>query len=252
MVPLGAIPFRFPGLANICCAFGTRRGGVSQPPFGAGNISFDVGDEPARVAANRRALAAGLGLSGWCECRQVHGDVLHIEPAPAPLDAPSELKGDALATSAPGLALGIKTADCQPVLLAHESGRFVAALHVGWRGNALDLPGSAVARLCAHYGCQPEELYAVRGPSLGPEASQFTNFEAEFGAAFSEFYDSASQTVDLWRLTRRQLAAAGLRPGRIFGLDLCTRANPLDFFSYRAARVTGRQVSLIWISRSPG
>jgi copper oxidase (laccase) domain-containing protein len=119
---------------------------------------------------------------------------------------------------------------------------------VGWRGNVLDLPGSAVARLCAHYGCKPAELCAVRGPSLGPEAAQFTNFEAELGTGFREFFDPASQTVDLWRLTRSQLEAAGLAPGRIFGLDQCTLSNPADFFSFRAARVTGRQMALIWLS----
>jgi YfiH family protein len=251
MVPLGAIPFSFPGrppgLAGVSCVFTTRRGGVSLPPFDGANISFDVGDEPAAVAANRRSLAAGLGLGRWCECRQVHGDALHIEPAATPFENAGTLEGDALATSTPGLALCIKTADCQPVLLAHESGRFVAALHVGWRGNVLDLPGSAVARLCAHYGCQASELYAVRGPSLGPERAQFTNFETEFGGSFREFYDASAQTVDLWRLTRHQLEAAGLKPERVFGLDRCTQSNPQDFFSFRAARVTGRQVALIWI-----
>jgi YfiH family protein len=252
MVPLGPAPagiirFRFPGLAGISCAFTTRQGGASLPPFDGANISFDVGDEAAAVAQNRRTLAASLGIGAWCECRQVHGDILHIEPQPVRLDAPASLEGDALATAQPGLALCIKTADCQPVLLAHESGRFVAALHVGWRGNVLDLPGSAVMRLCAHYGCAPSELYAVRGPSLGPAAAQFTNFEMEFGPHFREFFDAAAQTMDLWRLTRQQLAAAGLRTSRIFGIDLCTLSNPLDFFSFRTARVTGRQGSLIWI-----
>ncbi len=247
MVPVGTLPFAFPGLAGICCAFSTRRGGASLAPFDGANLSFDVGDDPAHVVANRRDLAAQLGLEAWCECRQVHGDVLHIEPASTPLHSVSALAGDALATSAPGLALCIKTADCQPVLLAHEAGRFVAALHVGWRGNVLDLPGSAVKRLCAHYGCAPAELYAVRGPSLGPEAAQFTNFEAEFGPGFRDVFDAGRQTVDLWRLTQRQLESAGLEPERIFGIDRCTQSNPQDFFSYRAARVTGRQVALVWI-----
>lgn len=248
---LGSIAFRFPGLDKVSCLFTTRRGGVSLPPFDAANYSFDVGDDPASVAANRRALAASLGLCAWHECRQVHGDALHIEPAPLGLEAfcggPASLEGDALATSQPGQALCIKTADCQPVLLAHEAGRFVAALHVGWRGNVADLPGSAVARLCAHYGCKPSELFAVRGPSLGPDAAQFNNFEAEFGAGFREFFDPARQVLDLWRLTRVQLEGAGLRPERVFGLDQCTQSSPGDFFSFRAARTTGRQVSLIWI-----
>jgi copper oxidase (laccase) domain-containing protein len=87
----------------------------------------------------------------------------------------------------------------------------------------------------------------VRGPSLGPARAQFTSFEAEFGADFRPFYDAAAQTVDLWRLTRSQLESAGLAPRRIFGLDQCTLSSPQDFFSYRAARVTGRQMALIWI-----
>lgn len=247
MVPVAFETFRFPGVAGVACAFTTRRGGGSLPPFDGANLSFDVGDDPASVAANRQDLAGRLGLAEWCELKQVHGDVLHLEPAPTPLSAASTLEGDAQATSRRGLALVIKTADCQPVLLAHQSGRFVAALHAGWRGNVLNLPGSAVARLCAHYGCRPAELFAVRGPSLGPARAEFTNFEAEFGESFRPFFDPATRTVDLWRLTRHQLAEAGLDPARIFGLDRCTQSNPADYFSFRAARVTGRMMSLIWL-----
>jgi hypothetical protein len=252
--PFGAEEFRFPGLAGVSCLFTTRRGGQSQPPYHAANLSFDVGDEPAHVSANRRTLAESAGLRSFCELKQVHGDVLHLEPAPTPLEAfastAATLEGDALATSAPGVALCIKTADCQPVLLAHEGGRFVAALHVGWRGNVINLPGSAVARLCARYGCAPRELFAVRGPSLGPERAQFLRFAEEFGEDFMPFFDRRTDTVDLWRLTRCQLEAAGLEPARVFGIDRCTQANPKDFFSYRAARDTGRMLSLIWLDGS--
>ncbi len=248
MVPVDFVDFRFPGVANVRCAFTSRRGGVGLPPYDGANLSFDVGDDPVRVAANRRDLVARLGLSRWSELRQVHGDTLLFEPAPTPIPEASRVEADAQATATPGLALVIKTADCQPILLAHESGRFVAALHAGWRGNVLNLPGSAVARRCEHYGCAPAELFAVRGPSLGPERAQFTNFEAEFGPAFRPFFDPATQTVDLWRLTRHQLETAGLAPGRIFGIDRCTMSNPLDFFSYRGSRTTGRMMSLVWMA----
>lgn len=253
-LPVEAVPFRFPGLGTVSCVFTTRRGGVSLPPYDGANLSFDVGDDPVSVGRNRRALAGQLGLAQWCELRQVHGDALHIEPAPAPLEAfaaaGATLEGDGLATSAPGVGLVIKTADCQPILLAHESGRFVAALHAGWRGNVLNLPGSAVARLCAHYGCAPRELYAVRGPSLGPSRSEFIHFAQEFGQEFLPFFNRKADTVDLWRLTQSQLQTAGLLPERIFGIDRCTQSNPRDFFSYRAARATGRMLSLVWISGS--
>lgn len=265
MVPVGGAPlgekpfsvigaegeaFRFPGVAGVSCVFTTRRGGCSQPPFDGFNLSFDVGDDPAHVSSNRRALAQRLGLSRFCELKQVHGDALHLGPAPTALEdfasAGASLEGDALASAEPGLGLCIKTADCQPILIAHHSGRFVAALHVGWRGNVINLPGGAVARLCEHYGCQPQELHALRGPSLGPSRAEFLHFAQEFGQEFLPFFHRKSDTVDLWRLTRHQLETAGLPAAHIHGLDVCTQSNPKDYFSYRAARVTGRMFAVIW------
>jgi YfiH family protein len=247
---IGTVEFRFPGLEGVRCVFTTRKGGASPPPFDGANLSFDVGDDPLAVAANRRALAAQMGPQLWCELRQVHGDVLHLDPRPAPLEEfaarGAVLEGDALATARTGVALCIKTADCQPILLAHETARFVAALHAGWRGNVLNLPGTAVARLCARYGCAPGELFAVRGPSLGPDKAQFLNFAQEFGQEFLPYFDRRADTVDLWRLTRHQLERAGLAPERVFGLDRCTLSEPEAFFSYRAARKTGRMMSVIW------
>lgn len=265
MVPVGGAPlaaplsggisadgeaFRFPGVDGVSCVFTTRLGGHSLPPFDGFNLSFDVGDDPAQVSANRRALAGQLGLSRFCELKQVHGDVLHLDPTPTALkdfaSAGASLEGDALASAEPGLGLCIKTADCQPILIAHQSGRFVAALHVGWRGNVINLPGGAVARLCAHYGCQPQELHALRGPSLGPERAEFLHFAQEFGQEFLPFFHRKTDTVDLWRLTRHQLETAGLEPAHIHGLDVCTQSSPKDYFSYRAARVTGRMLAVIW------
>lgn len=247
MVQLGFLPFAFPGVPGVGAAFTTRQGGASRGPFAAGNLSFTVGDEPGAVLANRRSLQERLGFSAWTECHQVHGETLLFDPEPGPLDEPGTVDADGLTTARPGQALVIKTADCQPVLLAHESGKYVAGLHVGWRGNRLDLPGSGVRRFCEAYGLKPSELLAVRGPSLGPEHSRFTNFDLEFGPQFAAWFDPERRTVDLWRLTRDQLLAAGLRPERVFGLDLCTRTLAESFYSYRRERLTGRQAGIVWI-----
>jgi YfiH family protein len=170
-----------------------------------------------------------------------------FEPEGVALDERSSLEADGSATSIPGQALVIKTADCQPILLAHESGKYVAALHVGWRGNVLEFPQKGVALFCERYGLAPDELMAVRGPSLGPGESEFTNFEMEFGDRFRDFFDPATRTVNLWRLTVAQLRQVGLRRERIFSLDLCTASLPV-FHSYRRDKAnSGRQASLIWI-----
>lgn len=240
------IPFAFPGLPGVGCAFTTGSlvpGGGADP---AASLAFTGAPNPDLVSANRQALKESLGFRHWHSLRQVHGVHLIFEPEFDTLDRPSVEAGDGLAESRPGRALAIKTADCQPVLLAHESGTVVAALHVGWRGNVADFVGRSVRTLCVRYGLAPEEFLAVRGPSLGPGAAEFVHFETEFGEAFRPYFDHRTRRLDLWRLTRDQLAAAGLRPWRIFSLDLCTHDLP-QFFSYRRDKSPGRQASLIWI-----
>ncbi|MGE4553899.1 MAG: laccase domain-containing protein, partial [Desulfovibrionaceae bacterium] len=114
MPPIVFFPFTFPGceaLRRVHCAFTTRRGGASRPPFAEANLSYDVGDDPAAVADNRRTLARRLGVNAWCECRQVHGDLVHIDPAPQTPETLATLEGDGVAPARPGAALAIKTAD---------------------------------------------------------------------------------------------------------------------------------------------
>lgn len=240
---MNVIPFRFPGIGKVCCAFSTRA---------SGNFSLDVPEaaaDPAATLARRRALPDLLKVEAVAEARQVHGVRTVFEPPAWAADASPVMEADGMATTRPGLALAIKTADCQPVLLAHASGRVVAALHVGWRGNRQNYPGRAVAELCARYALDPADLAAVRGPSLGPAAAEFTGFEAEWGDPFRPWFDADTRTMNLWRLTRDQLVAAGLRPDRVYGLDLCTASLPSAFFSYRSDRSCGRHLSLIWMEK---
>ncbi len=241
------IPFAFPGLPGVGAAFGGADGnGAGEDASGEGNIAFGAGDDPARVLANRMEMRTRLGFSSWHSLRQIHGAEMVFEPEAMDLSAPSIHEGDGLATAMPGKALIVKTADCQPILLAHASGEYVGALHVGWRGNVQRFPVSGVRDFCSHYGIKPQDVLAVRGPSLGPSAAQFTNFAKEFGSRFERFFDSRTQTVDLWRLTRFQLQEAGILDRNIFGIDLCTYSLK-TFFSYRRNKTTGRQASVVWI-----
>ncbi|MBI9111092.1 polyphenol oxidase family protein [Maridesulfovibrio ferrireducens] len=247
MARIDCIPFTFPGLENISCVFTTRTGGVCKPPFNRGNLSFDVGDTPYDVRANRTSLAASMGVAHWHECVQVHGDVLHFESESQTPEQQSSLEGDGFTSSERGHALVIKTADCQPILIAHNKGDFVAALHNGWRGNSINYPGKSVTQICEHYGCSPSELMAVRGPSLSPALSEFVNFNSDFEPGYDKYFNKENNTVDLWKLTHDQLAGAGINPQNIFGIDMCTYCMSETFFSYRRDRNTGRQLSVIWI-----
>ncbi|MBR5882784.1 MAG: laccase domain-containing protein [Mailhella sp.] len=245
---IGIIPFRFPGVSGVQCAFTGR---------GFGNVSLDFAARDAapplleKTMRLRNSIPATLGVESFAEVHQVHGVRTVFEPEAQEYSRPSSVDADGMATSRPGLALMVKTADCQPILVAHESGRFVMALHSGWKGNRQDYPRLAVLEFCERYGLAPSELWAVRGPSLGPAASVFMNFEAEWGADFLRWYDAERRTMDLWGLARYQLESAGVPSGRILSLDLCTFDNVAEFFSYRQFRRNGiedgRQASFIWI-----
>lgn len=254
---LAYIPFRFPHAPRVGCAFHMRNTcGMSQAdivanPLAHGNISLNItnGCEElhAQTILTRQSITKVLPVQDFAELYQVHGDVLHFEPeAQSPLTA-STIHGDGLATSRAGRALMIKTADCQPVLIAHKSSQYIAAFHVGWRGNRMEFLQSGIDAFCVHYDVHPRDLVAVRGPSLGPHAAEFTNFATEWGADFAQWFSEREQTMDLWQLTRHQLAKAGIPTTQIYGLDLCTLSLPQAFFSYRRERITGRQASFIWI-----
>ncbi|MDR1776295.1 MAG: polyphenol oxidase family protein [Desulfovibrio sp.] len=242
--------FTFPGLPTVGCAFQTRVGGMSIGPYGRGNIAWNVGDNPDHVAANRASLDDILrsrGVGATAELEQVHGDILLFDPDETPGNAAPSVKGDGMATQRRGLGLLIRTADCQPLLLAHKGGRHIAALHVGWRGNRCAFPVSGVRRFCEKYGIKPADLLAVRGPSLSPARAEFVHFDREWGPEFRPWFDPATRTMNLWGLVKAQLLEAGLRERDIYGLDLCTAENSELFFSYRAEKVCGRQANLIWI-----
>jgi YfiH family protein len=208
-------------------------------------MSLEVGDDAKAVRANRAELRRTLDFAVWQELRQVHGQTMHSD-LEGDFFEEVKLEGDGLCTSRPGHALVIKTADCQPILLAHAAGRHVAALHCGWRGNAVDFPAAGVRDFCATYDLSPSEVLAVRGPSLGPSRSEFVNFEAEWTPGFRPYFDASTRNMDLWGLTRDQLLGAGIASRNIFSLDLCTASSP-QFFSYRRDRITGRQTALIWM-----
>ncbi len=232
--PAAFIPFAFPGLARVGCLFSTAVFGDMR------------GSDNQECATNREKLMSAAGFSRWAELHQVHGHEL-VEAAGTTAVVPGTLaKADAHYTFEPGLGLMIKTADCQPLLFARRDGGAVAGLHLGWRGNAGNFIKVVTAELCRRFSCPPGDLLCVRGPSLGPAAAEFVNFAREWPDSFARWYDAESRTVNLWQLSRCQLIEAGLRPEKIYSLDLCTHTMAEWFFSHRRGDVE-RQISAVWI-----
>lgn len=147
-------------------------------------------------------------------------------------------QGDALVTATPGVALGIRTADCIPLLIADSRRRAVAAVHAGWKGTLLEVAGAAVNRLRSDFGSQPVDLIAAFGPSIGPCCFEVgPEVAVQFAPLFPERQDLDRQTkVDLRLAVLRQLGAAGIPAGQIDATPPCTFCGGSEFHSWRRDR----------------
>jgi len=233
-----------PGLVHMVLG---RNGGASRPPFDGSNVSLGVGDAPEAVAANRKRLRQMTG-GIHIYTRQNHGTTIRVIrqeslSAKAPIQtAPQE--ADALITDVPGVRLLIQTADCQAVMLTDPEARVAANVHCGWRGNVADIVGRTVACMVTDFGCRPQRMVAAIGPSLGPCCAEFVNYEREIPPSLWPFRFGRHH-FDLWAISRHQLHRTGIARDHIHTAGICTRCNPHLFFSYRAARQTGRFAALI-------
>ena len=232
-------------------AFCTTRGcGVGTGPFASLNLADHVGDEPFRVAQNRRLLRERLGLPAephWL--RQVHGCAV----ADAAAD-PGDCSADAAIAMRPGQVCAVLTADCLPLLLCDRAGTRVAAVHAGWRGLADGIIEAAIARLAV----PPRNVLCWLGPAIGPNAFEVgaevrARFLEQGGedtkAAFRPAPDG-KWLANLYALAGERLRRCGV--DQVWGGGLCTYSEPERFFSYRRDGVTGRMASLIWIDPDAG
>ncbi|MBW2303704.1 MAG: peptidoglycan editing factor PgeF [Deltaproteobacteria bacterium] len=225
----------------------TRHGGVSRPPFHTLNTAFGNGDDPGRVRENLRRIKDILHARALAFMDQVHGKeilVLKGKATRAPL--PEPLQGDALITDGEGIALMVKQADCQAVLLYDPSRRVIANVHCGWRGNRQNILGAVVETMRKEFGCNPAEILAGIGPSLGPCCAEFVTHEEIFPKEFRPFMVRENY-FNLWEISRFQLIEAGLEENHIEVAGLCTRCRTDLFFSYRGEGTTGRFATLIML-----
>ena len=165
-------------------------------------------------------------------------------------------EADVIVSDAPDVVIGVRVADCAPILIADPKRRAVGAVHAGWRGTARRAASAGVAALSREFGSDPADLVAAIGPCLGVCCG-------EIGGEVVEAFREAAhdeRSVERWfsmgpggrfhlhlaEANRDQLESAGLRPGNIHMAGLCTRSFPDIFHSYRAAGANaGRMAALI-------
>jgi len=235
--------------------FFTRRGGVSTGPYASLNCSLSSGDDPARVAENRARVAAAVGAdpAALVGVHQVHGDAVIAVTTPWRHGAGP--KGDAMVTATPGIALGIVTADCAPLLFADATAGVVGAAHAGWRGAVGGVIEATVAAMAA-LGAAPARIAAAIGPCIRQASyevgADLRDAVLAHAAADSRFFAAGARPghwqFDLAGYCAARLEAAGV--GRIDTIPADTLADAARFFSHRRRTLgdggpIGHQVSAI-------
>lgn len=189
---------------------------------------------------------------------QVHGSRIAIVDRP---DLTREdLEGyDAFITDIPGIAIGVRTADCTPVLLFDPVHRVIATVHSGWRGTVRMISRKALAVMEEHFRTNAADVLAVIGPCIGPDSFQVgMEVVEQFRQAGFPMQDiwtdkgpgdgspmSGGHHIDLFKANRWILEGCGLKPGNIQTYDIDTFTD-LSFYSARREGVgCGRNINSI-------
>jgi YfiH family protein len=219
------------------------------------NTSYRVGDDPKVVSQNvcDLKLATGIHDGRIVTMRQVHGDDI-VEVNDKKLKEAGE--ADGMITAEADIFLAVLTADCVPMLFVAPKQRLAAAVHAGWRGTLAGIAEKAVRLLKAGHGVEAADLEVALGPSIGSCCYEVKDDVAgplmkRWGKLTtpSIFVREGKSYIDLRRLNRDILRAAGVPGSQLFQVGPCTRCAAEEFFSYRRADgETGRQMSLVgWL-----
>ena len=251
--PIQAPELDLPGLRH---AFFTRQGGVSIGIYRGLNVGIGSSDDRAAVHENRRraAQAFGTGPEKLMNPWQVHSPDAVIVSAPFDAERP---KADGIVTNTPGLAIGVVTADCGPILFADPKARVIGAAHAGWKGaigGVLENTIDAMEKL----GATRSNILAVLGPSIsqknyevGPEfVANFVGRDPDNHRWFIPSAKPDHSMFDMWGYTLERLRQAGVSAS-VTGH--CTYADADRFYSFRrtthrAEPDYGRQLSALMLT----
>ena len=250
-------------------AFSTRNGGVSRLAHTSClNLAFGRGDDDETVLENLEIFAkkAGFDPKSIVSLPQIHSDVIFTvsqdDRGKGYFIRDGIAEGDGYVTCEHGVTLGIKTADCVPILLeAERDGKVVAvgAVHAGWRGTVSGIAPKCVERLIQEFGVGADKIRAAIGPCIHGCCYE-VSADVLDAAKDRVGQDLASQyivprenvegkyTCDLAGLNKGLLINAGLLPENVEIIDECTCCNPEKYFSHRfSGGVRGTMLSVIFI-----
>jgi YfiH family protein len=228
---------------GVLHAFTTRRNGL-----GARNNGIKLPDDWKSVGE-----AFGVSVDRVVTVNQVHGDSIVVVDR-RNFRTMRSVQADAMITKTPGIAVGVETADCVPILLYAPEGPAVGAVHAGWRSTVQMIVQKAVIRMGDEFGADPAGMIAAIGPAIGPECYEVDEpVMGPLRETFSFWKDVAAPrgkdrwSLDLVKANKVELMQAGLLEKNIHSLGMCTSCRKDLFYSFRAECRTGRMLSAIMI-----
>lgn len=227
-------------LADIRHGFFTRTGGVSQGVYASLNGGVGSSDNPEQVAENRARMAQSLGVAPerFLTPYQIHSPEVVV--ADRPWTAETRPRADAVVTREPGLAIGVSTADCGPLLFADANARVIGAAHAGWRGALTGVIDGTIAAM-EKLGADRASIAVTLGPTIsqpnyevGAEfVERFLAADADNARFFKDSFRSGHAMFDLNGYIAARIKRAGVV--KFEDLGLCTYADPQLFYSFRRA-----------------
>ncbi|HEX3440521.1 MAG TPA: peptidoglycan editing factor PgeF [Pseudolabrys sp.] len=231
-------------LARIRHAFFTRSGGVSDGIYASLNGGVGSNDAPGNVAQNRARMAQALGVAPdrLLTPYQIHSPDVVVAEEPWTHEA--RPRADAVITRTPGLAIGVSTADCGPLLFADHEAGVIGAAHAGWRGAFTGVIEATVAAM-ETLGANRARIAVALGPTIrqpnyevGPEfVERFLAADVDNARFFGPSQRDGHAMFDLTGYIADRVARA--RVANFEDLGLCTYAEPERFYSYRRTTQRG-------------
>lgn len=242
--------------AGFVNGFSTRLAGVSPFPENSLNLAGYDEDSEENIEENRRRfLSVFDGDRMLATAWQVHGDDVKLIAHEHDI-LTSDEKFDALISDLSDLLVGVKTADCVPVLIGDPKTGAFAAVHAGWRGTARSIVAKTVDRMKEVFGTHTSDLVCAIGPAAS--ARTYEIGQDVIDTFKNNFADSAKYLsptreghalIDLHAANHDQLLAKGVLSENIYTSPLCTIERTDLFFSYRVEKrlygKTGRLMSVI-------
>ena len=232
----------------VTSAFSTRLGGVSEGYYSSLNLSFDRGDDPARVLENFKRIGASMGVAveDMVLSKQTHTTNVRVvtkeDKGKGVMRERNYTDVDGMITNVPGICLVTSYADCVPLYFVDPVKKAIGLSHSGWRGTVGKIGKNTVQLMQENFGSKPEDLLAAVGPSVCMDCYEVSEDVIEqFKEAFEKknwedlFYkkENGKYQLNLWKANELIFLESGILPEHMAITNVCTHCNSKILYSHR-------------------